>query len=234
MSNNEKINDTTESVADRLLTLKEKQSKIGKSNVRRAKNHERRVKSLLFDWTGEEFRRRRVEGRDATVIDRESTADVICVRRNIHFSIEAKCGKIVSMDGILASPLKNDFSSWWHQTAYDASLLSEALKRTIYPMLFFKPHPNFDWVALPKIAFKTILRPHPSLNIDNEIYDTNTSLWFPTISLNVFHLGDVSCNVIHTKKKTNQKFIPLRLPECYLMRWRDLMANVDPQSFFAD
>ncbi len=56
------------------------QSKIGKSNVRRSKGHERQVAHYLTDWSGQEFRRRRVEGRDVTVIERESTADVIPVK----------------------------------------------------------------------------------------------------------------------------------------------------------
>ena len=76
-------------------------SRIGKSNVARSKSHERRVAKLLQDWSNVEFRRRRVEGRDSTVIERESTADVIPVKGEILFSIEAKCGECTNIDGLL-------------------------------------------------------------------------------------------------------------------------------------
>ena len=71
--------------------FREKMRAVGKSNVRRGKTYERRVSNLLTEWSGEEFRRRRVEGRDSNVIDRESTADVIPASKKIIFSIEVKC-----------------------------------------------------------------------------------------------------------------------------------------------
>jgi len=80
-------------------------SKIGKSNVRKGKTYERRVASLLGEFTGVQFRRRRVEGRDLSVVERESTADVIPVTGDIKFSIEAKSGKGFSFDAILGNPL---------------------------------------------------------------------------------------------------------------------------------
>ena len=52
-------------------------SKVGKSNVRKGKTYERRVAGLLTEYTGQEFRRRRVEGRDLSVVERESTASSV-------------------------------------------------------------------------------------------------------------------------------------------------------------
>ena len=39
---------------------REEMSRIGRSNVRRSKSHERRVAHLLTEWAGVDFRRRRV------------------------------------------------------------------------------------------------------------------------------------------------------------------------------
>ena len=52
-------------------------SQVGKSNVATAKCHERRVAKLLTEWSGREFRRRRVEGRESDTVLRDLTGDVV-------------------------------------------------------------------------------------------------------------------------------------------------------------
>ena len=205
-------------------------SKIGKSNVRKSKVHERRIAHLLTDWTGVEFRRRRVEGRDSTVVERESTADVIPVKGEIHFSLEAKSGKGFSLDALMGSCETSLFTSWWHQTTYDSMILSDVFKRQYYPMLFFKPHANFDWVAIAQDAFyKRLLRPHPSLNISS----IGNSPWFPHIAFDNYNrIGEISLDVSHSKKHKDIR--ALRLPAVYMCRWRDFSSNVDPTSFFVE
>ena len=89
--------------------LQPDRSKIGKSNVRKGKTYERRIAGLLTEFTNAEFRRRRVEGRDLSVVERESTADVIPVSREINFSIEAKSGKGFSFDALMGNQKKNTF-----------------------------------------------------------------------------------------------------------------------------
>lgn len=200
-------------------------SKIGSSNVRKSKVHERRVAKLLQDFTGIEFRRRRVEGRDATTIERESTSDVISVRGTPKFSIEAKSGQKFSMDALLASPKTCIFTEWWHQACYDAKLLSDhfesSTKHRFYPFIFFKPHKNFDWVAFPidVLALETIVikegrsLPHYTFKGYNAV-------------------NPVGLNVIRTKNKKNYKIVDLELPNVVFCRWKDFAEAIDPTSFF--
>lgn len=208
-------------------------SKVGKSNVRRSKTHERRIAHLMTDWTGVEFRRRRVEGRDTTVVERESTADVIPVRGDIIFSIEAKCGECTSLDGLLKDPKINKFTKWWHQCVYDANILTSVLKRKIYPMLFFKPAPAFDWVALDKEVFTSgLLKPSSHAMANHDLARSrNIPVWFNVLTLDAYALaGSIEHDVSHSKSHAVLK--SLELPSLFLMRWRDLELNVDPKSIF--
>ncbi len=206
------------------MATKEDMSRIGKSNVRRGKTHERKIANLLKDWSGEEFRRRRVEGRDSNVIDRESTADVIPANKKIIFSIEAKCGAVSTLDGLLADPHKNKFTVWWHQACYDAILLSKALNKDIWPMLFFKPHISADWVAIPREPFdRLILKDKHGIARD--------TLWFNNIYVDVYdRTGPISHNTSNSKK--NPVLVPLNLHPCYFIRWKDFADNIDPSSIF--
>ena len=211
----------------------EQMSKIGKSNSRRGKSHERRVAHLLSDWSGVEFRRRRVEGRESTVVERESTADVIPVKGSIIFSIEAKCGECTSFDGLLANPAANKFTTWWHQCVYDTTILNKVFNRDFYPMLFFKPQANFDWVAVDQAVFKSqILRPSiNSIDKHKECIDNGKHIWMPNIAFDVYDLiGFVSHNISHSKK--NPIMTELKLPSLYMIRWKDFANSVDPVSIF--
>ncbi len=209
--------------------LKARQSKIGRSNVRRSKAHERHIAHLLTDWSGKDFRRRRVEGRDSNVIDRESTADVIPVRDEVHFSIETKCGVLTSLDALLANPTGNIFSIHWFQTCYDAQLVSKAFSRIIYPLMFFRFQSSFDWMAISSWAFSNkILKPKsPSPETANNL------VWFPHLYFDAYlYVGEISCNIVRTKKKDNMKFVSLKLDPVVLCRWKDFAKYVDPASFF--
>lgn len=205
---------------------KEEMSRIGRSNVRRSKSHERRVAHLLQDFTGVEFRRRRVEGRDSTVVERESTADVIPVKGEILFSIEAKCGEAISWDGLLTNPKNNKFTGWWHQTTYDSIILTEVMKRKYYPLLFFKPHPNFDWIAIDKNVFSDgYIRDKEGIQIPKPS--------FPCLTFDTYDfIGEVRGDISHSRK--NPVYKEIKLPSIYLIRWRDFEANVDPKSIFIE
>ena len=212
---------------------KEKMSKIGKSNVRRSKSHERRIAHLLTDWTGAEFRRRRVEGRDLSVVERESTADVIPVKESIIFSIEAKCGECTSLDGLLKDPRNNKFTKWWHQATYDANILTDALKRKIYPLLFFKPAPAFDWVAIDKrVVDDGILTPTSDCEIRRTMAnEKGQKAWFNNIALDLYAtMGPIEHNVSHSKR--NNVMVSIELSPVYLVRWQDVISSIDPASIF--
>jgi hypothetical protein len=205
-------------------------SEIGKSNVRRSKAHERRVAKLLTKWSGSEFRRRRVEGREESTIARESTSDVISVNRIFKFSVEAKCGKDFSFDALLASPQTARFTEWWFQTSYDAGLLTTYLTKTdksatIMPMLFFKPEPSFDWVAFPIAAFGF-------LRIQNEDIKPNIRLWQlqHLNALLYYYHEPIKGNTSHSKK--NPVYVEKELPPVAICRWRDFETKIDPSTCF--
>lgn len=204
------------------IELKAKQSKIGRSNVKRSKSQERRVAQLFTEWTGIEFRRRRVEGRDSNVIERESTADVIPVRGEAIFSIEVKIGKGFSYEALLANPSGSLLCKWWHQSCFDAQLMTKTFQRPFYPLLFFKPNPNCDMVAVSQKPFRT-----KELSLKSAIVP------FPHLAFDFYeHFGEITHNVAHAKKKENEVLVPLRLDPIFFMRWQDLVLSVDPKSFF--
>lgn len=219
--------------------IKANQSRIGKSNVRRSKGHERQVAKWLTEWSGQEFRRRRVEGRDVTVIERESTADVIPVKGDVHCSIEAKCGAVCTFAALMENPKGTKMTEWWHQACYDVTLVSQVLKRPFFPMMFFRPYLNQNWVAISARLFtQKILKPRREsaklTAVENSapLVDARP-VWFPHLLFDAYdYIGDVSFNVVRTKNPKNFKFVPLRLDSMVMCRWKDFAAHVDPTSFF--
>ena len=93
-----------------------------------------------------------------------------------------------------------------------------------YPMLFFKPQPAWDWVAIPQ---EVPLRRLDSENSRGLWY--SSGLWFPHLAFNGYNIiGPVEMDISHSKK--NPVMVALELSNCYLCRWRDFAANVDPRS----
>ena len=195
-------------------------SKIGKSNVRKGKTYERRVSGILTEYTGIQFRRRRVEGRDLSVVERESTADVIPVASEVHFSIEAKSGRGFSFDALLGNPQKNLFTTWWHQATYDANILTSVLNRKIHPMLFFKFTITQDWIVVPMESFDI-------LKMNDAVKDSVIPRLIYKYSCN-----PISINVKHTSKKKNHVEVAIDLPDVAFMRWKDFVEYIDPSSIF--
>lgn len=219
------------------MVTKSEQSRIGKSNVNRSKAHERRVSKLLYEWSGCEFRRRRVQGRDSTVLERESTSDVIPVSGNVIFAIEAKCGKMTHLDGLLMNPEKNIITEWWHQTCYDTELLVKKFERDFYPMMFCKPHPNFDWVCVSLRAFYNYLQPKDGESRERfekiVSYENKHLPWFPHFLFDYYQVaGPIEHDVLHSKR--NVMMIGLDLSPMVICRWKDFAANVDPKSIFIE
>ena len=195
-------------------------SQIGRSNSRNGKTHERRVAAYFSEWSGIEFRRRRVEGRDNATLWIDSAADVIPVGANFLFSIEAKKGAGFSVDALMANPLKCLFKQWWFQTCYDAKLISDLKQRMVLPMLCFKPAPQLDW-----IAFSTRAIPH--LKPKAEVTASGDGLWFTHLLFNSYsRLGETISDVSHSAK--NAKLVTMAMDDVVLCRWKDFAANVDP------
>ena len=225
-------------------------SEIGRSNVQTSKAHERRVAHLLADWSGEQFRRRRIEGRGRDTVGVDLTGDVIAVEKLARFNIEAKKEEGFSFNALLANITNNKFTGWWHQSTYDASIVSEVVGKEMLPMLFFKPHPNHDFVAI-DVAALVFLKPKGNVlpadecaakaaMIDSGKVRPHDAVryrfkrpWFPHLLFDEYrYCGPIEDNVSHTKNKKNKKMVSLELPACYICRWRDFAERVDPTSFF--
>lgn len=219
---------------DNDIELKAKFSRVGKSNVRTAKCHERRIAKLLTEWSNRPFRRRRVEGRGDDIKVVEGVADVIPVEGDIIFAIEAKKGKDFSLDGLMLNPAGARFTEWWHQASYDAQLLTEKTGITRYPMLFFKPHPNWDWIAVPFTVFQqNILTPCMSCQDEYTVRRKSSEVWFPHIHFDAYSwVGPIEHNISRSKNKNNKVMKALELQPVVMARWRDFERFVDPDSMF--
>jgi len=201
---------------------------VGKSNVATAKCHERRVAKLLTEWSGREFRRRRVEGRESDTVLRDLTGDVVPAdaKNRCRFNLEAKKGKGFSLTSILGGYSTCKFSEWYHQSTYDANLVSKALGLDIKPMVFFKPNPNLDWIAFDWTAMEY-------LRFKNDIHKGSVRPWFPHLLFDHYaYCGPISFNISHTKNRKNRVIVPLQLAPCFICSWNDFAANVNPDSFF--
>ena len=208
-------------------------SQIGKSNVATAKCHERRVAKLLTEWSGREFRRRRVEGRQSDTVLRDLTGDIVPADANnrCRFNLEAKKGKGFSLTSIISGYDTCKLSEWYHQSTYDANLVSEALGLDIKPMVFFKPNPNQDWIAFDSSALE-FLQPKTS-KPSNLVHHVRHSLWFPHLFFDYYaYCGSISFNISHTKNWKNRVIVPLQLAPCFICSWNDFADNVNPDSFF--
>lgn len=228
---------TKEQLIEKIIQKrKEIYSKTGKRNVATSKSHERRCKTLLTEWAGVEFRRRRVEGRGDDVSVVEGFADIIPIKGSVIFAIESKKGEKFSIDSLFTNPHGAKFTEWWHQVNYDAQLLSEQVGEKRWPMLFFKPHPNWDWIALPTQLFTDNIldwkeEMGPPLGNSPHGGCSALSCWFPHISFDYYRwLGPIEHNIAASSKNKVMKAIELE--PCIICKWRDFANHVDPSSIF--
>ena len=200
----------------------EEMSRIGKSNVRRSKAHERWVANALQDWSGIIFRRRKAEGRGAAIIEVEGAADVIAVGADFKFSVEAKCGSGFSFNALLTNPHTALFTTWWHQASYDANIMTDSRSRKIHPLVFFRPFNGANWIAFPVSATFTYKIPTAA----------NSPLPFPHLITQTYGLNcaPITCNVSHSPK--NKQMVTMALEDAIMCRWADFANSVDPKSTF--
>lgn len=229
---------TKEELIEKIIRKrKETYSKTGKRNVATSKSHERRCKKLLTEWAGVEFRRRRVEGRGDDVCVVEGVADIIPVEGEVIFAIESKKGENFSLNGLFENPHGSQFTKWWFQVNYDAQLLSKQSGQTRWPLLFFKPHPNWDWVAIPTRLFTdNILNPKDEtvdqwnfINGDKKFI----TCWWPHIAFDAYQwLGPVEHNIAASNRNKVMKAIELE--PCVMCKWNDFANHVEPHSIFVE
>jgi len=167
----------------------------------------------------------------ADTIARDLTGDVIPIDRFCHFNIECKKGENFSLDAMLSNVKGCQFAKWYHQSSFDAKLCSEQHKLKFLPLLFFKPVPNWDWVAVDTAALE-FLKPLGERSIIAAATCPRGHLWFPHFVYDQYdRCGEISHNVVHTRKAKNKIMVSLKLGPCFICRWRDFAANVDPESF---
>lgn len=187
-------------------------SQVGKSNVSCGKAFERQVAKILTDLTGQVFRRRRVEGRDTTTIDRDFTSDVIPASVEPEYSIEVKNGKGFSVAAMFTNRETNKFTCWWHQANYDAKLATEAVGRSIAPMLFFRPTPQSIFVAVPVDHVSRLFGDVELSGIKYCEYEGH----------------EIGMNVVHTKNSKNKNVVKLELRNVFILPVQSFLKMTYP------
>jgi hypothetical protein len=131
----------------------------------------------------------------------------------------------------MANPTGAKFTQWYHQVSFDAQLLTDKTKTPRYPMLFFKPNANCDWITVPFLVFQqNILTPCESYQAEYITRRKHSEIWFPHIYFDTYSwIGPVEQNISRSKNKI-MKALPL-LP-VILARWRDFEKFVNPNSIF--
>jgi len=192
-------------------------SQIGKSNVNRGKSNERRIAALLSEWSGYTFRRRRVEGRDNLTVSRDLTGDVIAGDYNFMFIIEGKCGKGFSLDALLNSYSTSIFSKWWVQNNYDTFIAKQVTDQEFFPMLFFRPSPNLDWIAFSANALLKLIS--KTKNVDD----------LDCLKYNYYN-RTIQYNITNNKKHPTMQNVAL--DDVIFCRWKDFAKTISTENLF--
>lgn len=147
-------------------------SKAAKYSNRKYKALERRVAKKFCEWTGRNiFRRTPQSGgfnknQAQVVAEEEFISDIMC-DEPILYAIEVKSGDGFSLNAAMNGPDTSKFTEWWEQACNDAEQVGK------YPLLWFKPSPAFDWIALSEEGasrLKVYNHPRVEINIfDNPV-----------------------------------------------------------------
>jgi hypothetical protein len=187
-------------------------SEIGRRSKRRGKTYERRCAQLLSDWTKINFRKTPGSGgfnKQGGVVIREELfcGDLICDKNDFKFCVEAKNRESFSFIALLKNPNTADFSEWWWQCLDDAKRVS------LYPILFFKPNNQDDFIALTEEGL------------------TITGYKGNSFKLNVY-TEPVTLKIKDAKDKKKVVVITTALPTPYIINWKDFTAEVKPNIMF--
>lgn len=122
-------------------------SKVGRRVKRRGKTYERRVATLLTEFTGVNFRSTPGSGgynKQGGVTIREELfcGDLIADRSDFLYCIEAKNREIFDFNPILKNPETAAFTLWWYQCVQDAKRVG------LEPLMFFKPNGSDDFIVI--------------------------------------------------------------------------------------
>lgn len=187
-------------------------SQIGRSSVRSGKRLENRYANMWSEWTGEEFRRRRVEGRGASVAGLEGVADVICTSANCKFAIESKKEKTFSFTATPWSD-KSSFWVWWKQATTDSMIRTMGDSKHHYmPLVQFKPTPNHDYVAIAESSIKKL------------------ELFSPLAGYIIVPNFDVLYEQVDIDGRSHK--FQIKPTNVLITTWKNFTTSVDPKSVF--
>ena len=183
-------------------------SAIGRRSKRKGKTYERRCAKILTEFTGINFRPTPASGgfnkQGVTIREELFCGDLICDSPNFRFCIEAKNREEFSFTALLKKPQTAAFTKWWWQCTDDAQRVG------LFPLLFFKPDNNADFVVMTKDQFLDICPQVPAFILD--IYD-----------------GPMTIKV--TKDRVKQE-VTVTLPTPVVMDWKQFVSHCDPGVMF--
>lgn len=187
-------------------------SEAGKYSNRKFKSLERRVAKEFREWTGEDFRRTPGSGglnksTSYKVGEKEFISDLMA-DRPLDFAIEVKSGVGFSLDAILCNPDTCLFTQWWMQVSYDASTIN------LNPLLWFKPHNNWDWIALDYKGYNKLCSGRNINHFTMKCYNRSVS-------------GQIKIN----RKPID---IEINLANPFIIRWKDIKESCDGNLIFRD
>lgn len=188
-------------------------SQAAKYSLRKFKALERRVAKEFREWTGDEgFRRTPGSGGfnkayKTKVGEKEFSSDIMS-ENAMKFTIEVKAEEGFSLNALLDPDNCKTckFTEWWFQTVADGINVNKL------PLLWFKPIPNWDWIALSYNGIEC-------LEIDSHIRRIIINPYDTPISGEIHRDGE----------RVREE---IELPTPYMFRWKDIKENIDGQLLF--
>jgi len=193
-------------------------SKIGRSSKRKGKAYESRIAKLLNEFTNIGFRRVPMSGGfnkfgGVVIAEHVFTGDVLCDRDDFLYSVEAKNRKDISLTATLKNPHTSSLTKYWYQCCEDAE------NHNLKPMMFFKPNTTDDWVCLSVNDAK-------SLALENAKH----------LVLNIYH-EEIDLKVTKRDdrgKKMTVNLEKVKLPNMFILDWKEFIKSVDPRCLFRE
>lgn len=186
-------------------------SKIGRSAKSKGHTGERRIASLLTEFTGVNFRKIPGSGGynktgGVVVAEHKFCGDIICDDPGFAFCVESKNRPDdFNFATLTTVPESADFTEWWYQVNAEAAYVK------LLPILYFKLGKSTnnivknDYLAIsPTIA--------EYLGLNKEVPHAHLHVYSDPVWVKI------KVKVQGSKKKSMAK-IKVRLPECWLISW---------------
>lgn len=199
-------------------------SKVAKKAKGKGDRGERRIASLLMEFTKKNFRRTPSSGGynkqgGVQIANHKFCGDVICDDPSFSFCIESKNRPDdFSLAALTTSPNGSPFTEWWYQTLNDARLVN------LLPLLYFKLGRatnnvvKNDYIAVTWPIAQHIGFPESAPHVKLFIYNGPVEIYIK--------------EKVKGQAKKVRKPILVRLPEPVLISWMKVIEFCDPNKFF--